>query len=158
MKKIEKKTIGFIYNVILIIVIIIALIKCLLFVSKVSGSSMYPTYKDGEYVSVNRFAKIQREDVILLYPDTIIIGDKYIKRVVGIPGDKLIIIDGILYVKGIKNERYPIIKEPGILKNEITLADNEYFVIGDNVNYSNDSRSIGVIKRSHIIGKVLNQK
>ena len=158
MKKIEKKTIGFIYNVILIIVIIIALIKCLLFVSKVSGSSMYPTYKDGEYVSVNRFAKIQREDVILLYPDTIIIGDKYIKRVVGIPGDKLIIIDGILYVNGIKNERYPIIKEPGILKNEITLADNEYFVIGDNVNYSNDSRSIGVIKRSHIIGKVLNQK
>ena len=158
MKKIEKKTIGFIYNVILIIVIIIALIKCLLFVSKVSGSSMYPTYKDGEYVSVNRFAKIQREDVILLYPDTIIIGDKYIKRVVGIPGDKLIIIDGILYVNGIKNERYPIIKEPGILKNEITLADNEYFVIGDNVNYSNDSRNIGVIKRNHIIGKVLNQK
>ena len=158
MEKIEKKTIGFIYNVILIIVIIIALIKCLLFVSKVSGSSMYPTYKDGEYVSVNSFAKIQREDVILLYPDTIIIGDKYIKRVVGIPGDKLIIIDGILYVNGIKNERYPIIKEPGILKNEITLADNEYFVIGDNVNYSNDSRSIGVIKRSHIIGKVLIQK
>ena len=81
----------------------------------------------------------------------------YVKRVVGAPGDTLYIKNGVLYVNDEPQESYfnDRIAEAGILENELTLEDNEYFVIGDNCNNSEDSRSanIGSIKKEYIIGK-----
>ena len=79
------------------------------------------------------------------------------KRVVAVPGDTLYIKNGILYVNGETQEDYfnDKIAEPGLAENEIILGDDEYFVIGDNCNNSEDSRSanIGNIQKKYIIGK-----
>lgn len=76
-----------------------------------------------------------------------------IKRVVGIPGDKLQIKEGYLYVNGKKYDNYYIVYS-GILENEIELNHNEYFVLGDNKNQSIDSRyeEIGIIYKNEFIG------
>jgi signal peptidase I len=81
----------------------------------------------------------------------------YVKRVVGVPGDELYIKGGVLYVNDEAVEQYfnDKIAEPGLLESRVTLEDDEYFVIGDNCNSSEDSRSanIGTIKKSYIVGK-----
>ena len=79
-----------------------------------------------------------------------------IKRIVGLPKDK-IKIDKYLYINGnIQDNRY--IEDPGNLIDEITLKENEYFVLGDNIQHSIDSRfdQIGVILKNEIIGKIIN--
>ena len=80
----------------------------------------------------------------------------YVKRVAAVPGDKVLIQGGILYVNG---EVSPWVTEklldPGIAANEFTLGSEEYFCIGDNPGNSEDSRSanIGPVKETDIIGK-----
>ena len=75
----------------------------------------------------------------------------YVKRVVGVPGDTLYIKNGLLYVNDETVEEYfnDRIAEPGLLESEVTLEEDEYFVIGDNCNNSEDSRSanIGTVKK-----------
>jgi signal peptidase I len=77
--------------------------------------------------------------------------------VIGVPGDELYIKKGVLYVNDEAVEQYfnDKIADSGILDSKVTLGDDEYFVIGDNVNSSEDSRSanIGMVKKSYIIGK-----
>lgn len=80
----------------------------------------------------------------------------YIKRVVATPGDSVQILDGYLYVNGaIVKDGFDKIADPGIAEDKIKLAENEYFVMGDNRNNSEDSRSgtVGPIHRDQIIGK-----
>ena len=81
----------------------------------------------------------------------------YVKRVVAVPGQKVQIIDGMLYVDGIpeENEIYDKMEDAGIAENEIVLGADEYFVLGDNRNSSEDSRSgnIGPVGRETIYGK-----
>ena len=81
----------------------------------------------------------------------------YLKRLVAVPGDHLLIKDGILYVNGVESEWVMgYISDPGIAENEITLESGEFFCIGDNPGNSEDSRSaiIGPVKEADIIGKV----
>lgn len=80
----------------------------------------------------------------------------YIKRVVAVPGDTVQILDGQLYVNGaIVKDGHDKIADPGIAEDKITLGEQEYFVMGDNRNNSEDSRSntVGPIERKQIIGK-----
>lgn len=81
----------------------------------------------------------------------------YIKRVVATPGDSLQILDGQLYVNGaIVRDNFDKIADPGIAEEKIKLGEDEYFVMGDNRNNSEDSRSttVGPIRKEQIIGKV----
>lgn len=130
--------------------------------TNVIGVSMEPQLYNGQAILVNRLGyKIfppRAGDVVVFLPN----GNKnshfYVKRVIAVPGDKVQIKEGKLYVDGTLYEGvdYDKIADPGIAENEITLESDEFFVLGDNVNNSEDSRSgnIGAVKRKDIIGKV----
>ena len=85
-------------------------------------------------------------------------GTHYIKRMCGTPGDTVQIKNGKLYINDIlyKEVEYDKIEDAGIAENPITLGNNEFFTLGDNINNSEDSRSgnIGAVSRENIIGKV----
>ncbi len=130
---------------------------------KVIGDSMETALYNGKNVLVDRivyrlFAP-SRGDVIVFLPNGNEKSHYYVKRVVAIPGETVQIKDGILYINGeaVSNDakEYDKMEEAGIAENEITLGNGEFFVLGDNRNSSEDSRSanIGVVKRDTIAGK-----
>ncbi|MBD5544282.1 MAG: signal peptidase I [Lachnospiraceae bacterium] len=130
--------------------------------TNVIGVSMEPRLYNGQAILVNRLGyKIfppKAGDVVVFLPN----GNKnshfYVKRVIAVPGNRVQIKEGKLYVNGTLYEGvdYDKIADPGIAENEIVLESDEFFVLGDNVNNSEDSRSgnIGAVKRQDIIGKV----
>ena len=130
--------------------------------TKVNGRSMMPTLQDKDNLIVDkltyRFSDPKRFDIIV-FPYKYKDNTYYIKRIIGLPGETVSIdADGNIYINGeILEEDYgaEVIKDPGRAWTEIVLADDEYFVLGDNRNNSSDSRdtSVGNIKRSDIIGK-----
>ena len=116
---------------------------------------MHPTLKNGNIIFIKKFnLKVEYNDIVVIKKGDNVI----IKRVVGLPNDS-INIDKYLYVNGQKKENL-YIENAGDIKNEILLKDKEYFVLGDNINYSIDSRfnEIGIIRENEIIGKMINNK
>ena len=126
------------------------------------GQSMEPYVADSTRVLVNRAAYLiqgpEVNDVIVFLPRESINGKPNFKRVVAVPGDTVLISGGRLYVNG---ERYAdkakveSMDYSGRAETEITLGEDEYFVLGDNRNNSEDSRyeTIGNVTRSEIIGR-----
>lgn len=125
------------------------------------GVSMEPSLYNGQKVLVNRLVyKLfppKKDDVVVFLPGGNQNVHYYMKRVVAVPGQRVQIIDGMLYVDGIpeENEAYDKMEDAGIAENEILLGDDEYFVLGDNRNSSEDSRSgnIGPVSRESVYGK-----
>ncbi len=122
----------------------------------VEGSSMEPNFHSGEYIIVSRLAYIlsepERGDVVVFHYDTETNRD-FIKRVVGLPGEHVELIDGHVHING------QILDEPYVMDycrcadKEWYLGDDEYFVLGDNRNSSQDSYDFDQIKREQIIGR-----
>ncbi|MBQ7839307.1 MAG: signal peptidase I [Lachnospiraceae bacterium] len=129
--------------------------------TSVIGVSMEPGLTNGQEILVNRFSyklfSPRQGDVIVFLPNGNQNAHYYVKRVVAVPGQKVQIRSGILYVDGkaYGDEDMDLIASAGIAENEIKLGDDEYFVMGDNFNSSEDSRSanIGPVKKSTIIGQ-----
>lgn len=125
------------------------------------GVSMEPSLYNGQKILVNRLiyklSAPKKNDVVVFLPGGNQNVHYYVKRVVAVPGQKVQIIDGMLYVDGIpeENEAYDKMEDAGIAENEILLGDDEYFVLGDNRNSSEDSRSgnIGPVSRESVYGK-----
>lgn len=150
-----KDNIKFIIYILIIGFIIFFVNQYLFQVCVVHGESMYPTLKNKDIIFIKKFdLKIEYNDIVVIKKGDNVI----IKRVVGLPNDS-ISIDKYLYVNGQKNENL-YIENAGDIKNEILLKDKEYFVLGDNINYSIDSRfdEIGIINEDEIIGKKIINK
>ncbi len=126
------------------------------------GISMETTLTDKDQIIINkfsyRFTEPKRYDVIVFKKS----GKEHsyydIKRIIALPGEKLQIIDGLIYINGEVIDEIVNV-EPmgnyGLAAEEILLEENEYFVLGDNRNNSEDSRfaSVGMIRREEIIGE-----
>lgn len=126
------------------------------------GVSMEPVLYNGQEVLINRFTyklkSPKRGDIIAFLPNGNKNSHYYLKRVVGLPGETVQIIGGYVYINGellIEDESYDKIADPGIAENEIVLGSDEFFVLGDNRNNSEDSRSgnIGAVKKDTIAGR-----
>lgn len=143
------------------ILVAVVLVFCVGMTTTVIGSSMEPGLYNGQKIFLNRLiykvSSPKAGDVIVFLPNGNEKSHYYVKRVVGVPGDSLYIKKGILYVNGEAVEEYfnDEIAEAGLLEIEVTLEEDEFFVIGDNCNSSEDSRSanIGTVKKEYIIGK-----
>ncbi len=146
---------------ILVIFLVLFLVLYVITVQQIVGSSMSPTLKNQDVVLLSKinyhFTSIKRFDVVsLTYADT-----KYlVKRVIGLPHEKITYQNNILYVNG------KAIKEP-FLKKTVTkdfsiqdlgydqIPKDKYLVLGDNRENSLDSREIGLVSKKDILGKVL---
>jgi signal peptidase I len=132
----------------------------------VEGESMEPTLSDGDSVIIQRltyyFKSPERYDVVVFpvhYDNSA--GEKtyYIKRVIGLPGETVQIIDGSVYINGsqLTSDKYAVsdIQESGIAEKPLVLGDNQYFVMGDNRNMSTDSRNsyVGLVNKNDIVGE-----
>ena len=152
----KEKVINFFKENLIFIIVIIAIILVRLFIVtpvRVSGTSMYPTLKNGDIMLLNKTAKkkIKRYDVVVISKK--FKGEELIKRVIGIPGDTVESKDGKIYVndKAIDDKF-----AHGITNNfdKISLSKekNEYFVLGDNREVSLDSRILGKVDGKYIKG------
>ena len=151
----------------------------------VQGSSMEPNFHDGEYLIVNElgykkttvgteerqlftavpFKEISRKDIIV-FRNPQNLKEFFIKRVIGLPGDKIEIKDGDVVIYNEGNPQGGILEESDYLTKmlhetqcyrqcEFEVGEDELFVLGDNRKYSSDSRSWGLLPKDYVIGKVL---
>ena len=130
--------------------------------TSVVGNSMEPELYNGQEILMNRvvyrLTSPKRGDVIVFLPNGNQNSHYYVKRVVGLPGETIQIQDGRVYVDGVlldEDETFDKMADAGIAENELKLAADEFFVLGDNRNSSEDSRSgnIGAVKKDNIAGK-----
>ncbi len=158
------------YEPYLKLIIDIAMIICAAYLITVSffhsttvyGYSMEGTLKDNDVVLIDeaiyRISDPKRYDIIVFEADDKSVADKYVKRIIALPGETVQIINGYVYIDGklLSDDVFKdFIHNAGIAGEAITLAEDEYFVLGDNRNNSDDSRfsNVGLVKYDTIIGK-----
>ncbi|MHC5374446.1 signal peptidase I [Enterococcus sp. LJL120] len=133
--------------------------------SKISGFGMVPTVRNGDVVLLQKQAEIQRFDLIVYRQGT----ETFIRRVVGLPGESLDYQDDTLYINDEPIIERFIVDEINNAQNngsqftedfrlvdiigETEIPEDSYFVLGDNREYSLDSRNYGVVEKSQILGK-----
>ncbi|RSK27009.1 signal peptidase I [Bacillus sp. HMF5848] len=135
----------------------------------VDGQSMYPTLHDGDRMIVNKLSYLigepERFDIVVFHYNQ---EQDYIKRVIGLPGDHIEYKDDVLYINGQPyDEQYLNQSKAGIIdglltesfnledvtNGEFTVPEGQLFVMGDNRRHSKDSRHIGTINSSSVVGK-----
>lgn len=141
----------------LIVLVVFAAVNLSVDSFAIEGSSMEPSFHNGEYLMVNklsyRFGSPDRGDVIVFHyplsPETL-----YVKRIIGLPGEKVEIAEGRIYIDG------RLLVEPSYISSTYYQGNNfstlvpkdHYFVLGDNRSHSSDSRLGWTVPRGNIVG------
>ena len=147
------------------VLIVFLFVTCLFRPVSVSGTSMYPTLRNKEFGFSNIITKnlfgINRDDIVIIKTD----GKYIIKRVIGLPGETIACVDGVLYINEepidessyLDSDYIESMKEEGVDFTSdfgpVTLKANEYFCLGDNRPNSADSRVYGAFTIDQIIAK-----
>ena len=137
---------------VLIIIAVILIRTFIITPVRVDGASMDQTLEDGQILLLYKLSNIDYGDIVVL--DEKKEGEIIIKRIIGMPGDTVSINDNTVYVNGEELEEDYAYGETSDYE-EITLGDDEYFILGDNRPISKDSRYFGPVKEDEIIGKVI---
>lgn len=167
-----KNFLVFVFEVVKVVVISLAIIipvrYFLIQPFYVKGASMEPSFYDHEYLIIDeityRFRAAERGEIVVFkYP--LDPSQYFIKRVIGLPGEKVEIKDGEVHVYTADTNRRVKLDETYLsegvetLNNKegavVELGPNEYYLLGDNRNHSKDSRSFGAVQDSFIVGRVI---
>ncbi len=160
-KNLIKEIGGFIKEILITVVIVFLIISFVVQPTTVDGSSMDPTLKDKDQLLIEkvsqRFSGINRYDIII-FPYSKEEEKYFIKRVIGMPGETVNIINGEVYINGILLDEpfeLDLIEDYGSNILPVVIPKEHYFVIGDNRNHSKDSRytDVGFIYEDDILGK-----
>lgn len=135
---------------------------------KLGGDSMRPEYKNGDVLEIDKnFTNLKRGDIVLLKaPNRSSIGEPhpgqlFIKRIIGLPGEKVEIKNSKVFING-KELNEAVYVTGGIDGStstsgtiNTTLSNDKYFVLGDNRNFSYDSRMFGAVLKAEIVGAII---
>jgi signal peptidase I len=124
---------------------------------RVINISMLPTLRPGEFLMVNklayRFSEIERGDIIVFhYPQNP--EEDFIKRVIGVPGDTVSVMKGVVHINGQAVDE-PYISDPPTYNGQWMIPEGNVFVLGDNRNQSSDSHQWGNVPLENIVGRAL---
>ncbi|WP_405322337.1 signal peptidase I [Frisingicoccus sp.] len=157
-----KEAVSLIIYCIVVVAVMFLVVKFVGQRTVVLGSSMEPTLQDGDNLITDkityRLIEPKRFDIVV-FPYKENTSKLLIKRIIGMPGEKVQIKNGKVYINDteLKDDVYgnALMVDEGIVGDPVVLAADEYFVLGDNRNHSQDSRfaSVGNIHRDDIIGR-----
>ena len=161
LKKIKDNVIEFLKFAFIAVIIVLPIRMFIAQPFIVSGLSMFPTFNDGEYLIIDELSynlgTAHRNDVVVFhYPN-----DKkkyFIKRIIGLPNETIVINNGEITIK---NAQFPdgfkleqdYIKEKFSTTGTYTTGPDDYFVMGDNRNFSSDSRAWGTLPKKLLVGR-----
>ena len=161
MKSIIKELLSWLLFIIIVVAASWAVVTFVGQRTQVSGSSMETTLSDGDQLIVDkisyRFRDPKRYEIVV-FPYKYEVNTYYIKRIIGLPGETVQIANGCVYINGQRlDEDYgnELMENAGLAEEPVTLGADEYFVLGDNRNNSQDSRAanVGVIHRDELLGR-----
>ncbi|WP_083511997.1 signal peptidase I [Amphibacillus sediminis] len=163
-----KEIISWLKAIIIALLIVFGVRHFIMEPSIVKGDSMLPNLHEGDRIIISKISSIDRfDEIAFVSPDT---DDNYVKRVIGLPGDRIVIENDTLYINDEPYEESYLddfksqLAEGQIFTQDFDLEadygyqvvpDGTYFVLGDNRPISRDSRSFGVINEDSIIGEVV---
>ncbi|KAA0941021.1 signal peptidase I [Sporosarcina sp. ANT_H38] len=165
-KTVKSELFSWIQSLLFALAIVFISYQFLFVPTKVQGESMLPTFEDKNRIIVSKVSTIDRFDMIVF--DAPNATEKYIKRVIGVPGDRIEMIDDILHVNGkVYDEPYVKRIDGDPITDRITgdftlkeitgqaeVPEGAFFVLGDHRLKSNDSRFFGFIYEDAVIGEV----
>ncbi len=162
-KRIVAALFDFLQGIVVILALMVMIYLFIMSPQEINGASMEPNFHNGEYILTNKveykLRSPNRGDVVIFKSPRNKDVD-YIKRIIGKPGDRVMLKDGAYYVNGTKIEEPYLspgtyISQGSFLRegSEIVVPNGQYFVSGDNRGHSSDSREFGTIPLEDFIGR-----